>query len=59
MQYLCPKCGNFMRTICTASIPANTRYECYSCGYVSKWVSEQPLYMTLPVELRPEEEDEI
>ena len=56
MQYLCPKCGNFMVCISTASIPAITYYKCFSCGYESN--HEHPLYMTLPKELWSESEDE-
>lgn len=59
MQYLCPKCGNFMQIVSTASIPAITTYVCFSCGYKSKPESEQPLYMTLPKELWSEDDDEI
>ena len=61
MQYLCPKCGNFMISISTASIPAYCRYECLHCGYVSKFTKEQPLYMELPKKLRSDEdvEDEV
>ena len=58
MQYLCPKCGNFMQIISTASIPAITRYQCFNCGYKSKSEKEQPLYMTLPKELWSDEDME-
>lgn len=58
MQYLCPKCGNFMGSISTASIPAIVYYRCLCCGYESKHVKEQPLYITLPEELWSESEDE-
>ena len=51
MQYLCPKCGNFMINMSTASIPAITYYKCFNCGYESKHEKEHPLYMTLPKEL--------
>lgn len=51
MQYLCPKCGNFMICISTASIPAYISYVCMHCEYESKSTKEQPLYMTLPKEL--------
>jgi hypothetical protein len=57
MQYLCPKCGWFMNCISTASIPAITYYQCFSCGYKSKGEKEQPLYMTLPKELWSDNED--
>jgi len=50
MNYLCPKCGSFMQTIVTASIPAMVRYACFNCGYKSK-SEKEPLYMTLPKEL--------
>lgn len=61
MQYLCPKCGNFMQIISTASIPAIVRYVCFNCGYESKPEKEQPLYTTLPKELWSDgdSEDEI
>ena len=58
MQYLCPKCGNFIGSISTCSIPAYTYYKCLHCGYESKSTKEQPLYMTLPKELWSESEDE-
>lgn len=58
MQYLCPKCGNFMQTISTASIPAIISYSCFNCGYKSKSEKEQPLYITLPKELWSEEEND-
>lgn len=58
MQYLCPKCGNFMQTISTASIPAIITYHCFCCGYTSKPERESPLYMTLPKELWSDEEKE-
>ena len=51
MNYLCPKCGNFMGSISTCSIPEYTYYKCLHCGYESKSTKEQPLYMTLPKEL--------
>ena len=50
MYYLCPKCGNFMQTISTVSIPAMVYYQCFNCGYKSKLEKEQPLYMILPKE---------
>ena len=56
MNYLCPKCGNFMQIISTASIPAITRYQCFHCGYKSKSEKELPLYMTLPKELWSDED---
>ena len=58
MQYLCPKCGNFMQILSTASIPVITTYICFNCGYTSKSEKEHPLYMTLPKELWSDEEDE-
>ena len=51
MQYLCPKCGNFMTCISTASIPAYTIYECMRCNYRSKSTRDLPLYTILPREL--------
>ena len=51
MQYLCPKCGNFMVRISTASIPAYAVYRCLQCGYTSKSTKELPSYITLPREL--------
>ena len=57
MQYLCPKCGNFMVSISTASIPAYCCYECLHCGYTSKSTKEQPLYMELPKELWSDEDE--
>ena len=57
MQYLCPKCGNFMQTVSTASIPAIVYYQCFHCGYKSKSEKEQLLYMTLPEELWSDEEE--
>lgn len=61
MNYLCPKCGNFMNTISTASLPGYTYYTCLQCGYKSKSEKEQLLYITLPKELWSNEEkkDEI
>ncbi len=59
MQYLCPKCGNFMISVSTASIPSYTFYQCLNCGYESKSTKDAPLYMELPKELWSEEEDEI
>ena len=56
MQYLCPKCGNIMQVISTASIPAIVRYVCFNCGYESKPEKEQSLYMTLPKELWSDED---
>ena len=58
MQYLCPKCGNFMVSISTASIPAYVVYECMNCNYRSKSTRELPLYTTLPKELWSDEEKE-
>ena len=57
MQYLCPKCGWFMNRISTASIPAITYYQCFSCGYKSKHEKEKSLYVTLPKELQSDNED--
>lgn len=61
MQYLCPKCGNFMQTISIASIPTMVYYRCFACGYKSKSSKEQSLYMTLPKEFWSDEgtEDEV
>lgn len=56
MQYLCPKCGNFMISISTATIPAYVVYECMHCNYRSKSTRELPLYTTLPKELWSDEE---
>lgn len=56
MYYLCPKCGAFMTGVSTASIPAITRYQCFSCGYVSKPQKEE-LYTELPKELWSEEKE--
>lgn len=58
MQYLCPKCGNFMVCISTASIPAVSYYRCLNCGYESKPEKEHSLYMTLPKELWSDEDNE-
>lgn len=58
MQYLCPKCGNFMVSISTASIPAYCSYVCVYCNYRSKSTSELPLYTTLPRELWSDEDSE-
>ena len=61
MQYLCPKCGNFMQSVGLAVLPPVSWYECFSCGYKSKSTKEQPAYMTLPKELWSDgdSEDEI
>ena len=58
MQYLCPKCGNFMQIVSTTSIPAITTYICFNCGYKSKPENEKSLYMTLPKELWSDEDNE-
>ncbi len=58
MTYLCPKCKNIMITISTASIPPITTYQCMSCGYVSKPVTNDLNYMTLPPWLQQDEESE-
>ncbi len=58
MEYLCPKCGNFMQIISTASIPAIITYRCFYCGYTSKPKQEDPLYVTLPKELWSDEDTE-
>lgn len=57
MNYLCPKCGSFMQTVATASIPAIVSYQCFACGYTSKSSKELPLYITLPKELWSDEEE--
>ena len=51
MRYLCPKCKSFMVTISTYSIPEYTYYKCLHCGYESKLIKEQPLYITLPIHM--------
>lgn len=57
-NYLCPRCGNLMGCISTASIPPIISYECFSCGYKSKPVKETPDYVTLPQWLRQEEDED-
>ena len=54
IEYICPKCGHVMQCICLTSYPPQTRYKCFSCGYVSKTVSEQLERCPLPNELQPE-----
>lgn len=56
MYYLCPKCGNFMQAVSTASIPAVTTYICFNCGYKSKPDKPATMYATLPRELWSEED---
>lgn len=51
MNYLCPKCGNFMSSISTCTVPGYTYYRCLQCGYTSKSTKELPSYITLPREL--------
>ena len=59
MQYLCPKCGNFMVSVSTLAItPISVHYECLGCGYRSKTENADVLYITLPKELQEEEEDD-
>jgi len=55
--YKCPKCGNQMNTISTASIPPLTYYMCLLCGYRSKTQKEASEVIDLPKELW-EDEDE-
>ena len=55
--YLCPKCGNFMQIVTTASIPAITTYICFNCGYKSKPDKPATTYMTLPKELWSDEDN--
>ena len=50
MNYRCPKCGGVMQALSTASIPAITRYECWSCGYSSKPIKEDVFLADLPEE---------
>ena len=52
IEYTCPKCGHVMQCICLTSYPPQTRYECFSCGYVSKIVSEPLERYPLPNELQ-------
>lgn len=59
MQYLCPKCGDFMQSICVTTIPSKSYYACLTCGYSSKIVEDTVLYTELPKELQSEEDDEI
>lgn len=58
MQYLCPKCGNFMESISLACIPSRSYYQCFNCGYTSKYIKDEPSYMTLPKELWSDEDEE-
>ena len=50
--YLCPKCGDYMHTVPTVSIPPMARYQCGNCGYTSKPDREENWAITLPNELR-------
>ena len=59
MQYLCPKCGNFMTNVSLAVYPPKSYYLCISCKYTSKIVEEACLYTELPKELQQEDDDEI
>lgn len=52
IEYTCPKCGHVMQCICLTSYPPQTRYECFSCGYASKTVSEPLERYSLPNELQ-------
>lgn len=58
MQYFCPKCGKFMQTMFTTSIPVYEYYKCFHCGYKSKLIREQSLYTILPKELRSDGDEE-
>ena len=51
MNYLCPKCRNFMLAISMATVPEYFYYKCLHCGYKSKSTKKQPLYTILPKEL--------
>ena len=55
IEYTCPKCGHVMQCICLTSYPPQTRYECFSCGYVSKTVSEPLERYPLPNELQQDD----
>ena len=50
--YLCPKCGSYMHTVPTLSMPPMARYRCGNCGYTSKPDKEEDWAVPLPRELR-------
>ncbi len=54
MEYLCPKCGNFMQFI---KIPMKNYYIC-CCGYRSKYLTDDELLSMLPKKLWLDKEDE-
>ena len=58
MQYLCPRCGSYMKPQAITVYPCRTYYLCPKCEYKSKQ-KEEELYMTLPRDLRMEDGREI
>lgn len=59
MTYLCPKCGQPMVCVSTASIPPIVSYQCFGCGYSSKPKKHTEYYAPLPVWLRSDEKNEV
>lgn len=59
MIYICPKCNCMMYKISTASVPSETFYKCFACGYQSIAITEAyNAAVVLPEWLRPEEYEE-
>ena len=58
VNYLCPKCGSFMCNISTCSMPPKSYYQCFSCGYKSKFERARSTFVTLPRDLWTDEERE-